>query len=162
MMRRAILATALALLVGVGPMSAGQAHQNHRHGANAAKFGLKFRFSTMQALSIHMALLAAEARGEIKLTDARRRAHGGAVEALSLLIVDLFQDETWQRTRAKQEIWIDWEGFAAAARALEKASATLAAATSGDDPATVKAAIEATGKSCSSCHKAFRKPKRRQ
>ncbi len=153
------LVLALVLLLGAGPMSAGQAHEGHRHQGGIAKFGLKFRLSTMQAMGVHMGLLLAETRGEIELDAARRRTHGAAVHALSRLLVDLFQNETWQRTRAKREIWLDWEKFAASVQAMETASGKLALTTTGDDLDAVKAAIDATGQQCTCCHKAFRKPK---
>ena len=144
-------------LLAVGP---GEAHQGHGHKAGVAEFGLRFRTSTMQALSIHMGLLAAEKKGEIELAPEDRRAHGEAVRALSGLVVDLFQQDTSARTRAKPEIWREWERFAAMSKALEAASEGLAVATAGEDRARFDAAIDAVGTACGACHKAFRKPRR--
>ena len=148
----------LALLVAVVP---GSAHQGHKHRDDVAKFGLRFRISTMQALSIHMGLLAAEKKGEIKLTASDRAAHGAAVRALSGLVIDLFQEDTSERTRSKPQIWSDWDGFAARARDMETAAATLADATAGDDRGAIDSAIDAVGKTCGGCHKPYRRPRLR-
>lgn len=60
--------------------------------------------------------------------------------------------ETW----ARPEIWSDPEGFKAASEADAKAMAALAAST---DEASFRAAGEALGSSCGSCHDKFRRPK---
>lgn len=54
-------------------------------------------------------------------------------------------------TRAKPEIWTDWEKFQAASKDLEEATRKVA---NGD----LGAAAD-VGKSCGGCHKAFRGPK---
>ncbi len=158
------LATALAALVAGALLlvSTGEAHQGHQHKEGVAKFGLRFRTSTMQALSIHMGVLAAEKKGELTLTPADRAAHGAAVRALSGLVVDLFQQDTSARTRSKPEIWTDWDTFAARARDMDVAAETLATATAASDRTASDAAIDAVGKTCSGCHKPFRKPRHRR
>ena len=116
----------------------------------------------MQALSIHMGLLAAEKKGDIELVDDDRQVHGQAVRTLSALLVDLFQQDTSARTRAKAEIWTDWDRFAARSEDLERAASKLAEATAGGDRAAINSAIEAVGAACGACHKAFRTPRRRR
>ena len=152
-----IWAIVLAALLGAIAAPAANAHQGHAH---AGKYSFKFRLSTMQALSIHMALLLAEIRGEATLTPERRQAHGAAVQALSSLLVDLFQDETWRRSRSKREIWTDWEGFSKRARAFEARAKDLSRAARTGDPAQITAKLDLTAAACTGCHKAYRKPKR--
>ena len=139
----------------------GEAHIGHRHASGASKFGLKFRLSTMQALGVHLGLLLSESRGEVVLDDTRRRVHAEAVHALSLLIVDLFQDETWQRTRAKREIWQDWQGFAEKAKEMETASVALVRIVASGRAEAFGSQLTATGERCNACHKAYRKPRGR-
>ena len=158
---------ALSLVAAIVALSAlaaspGRAHPGHRHPDGVAEFGLRFRTSTMQALSIHMGLLAAEKKGDIELVADDRRVHGQAVRTLSALLVDLFQHDTSARTRAKAEIWTEWDRFAAMTEDLETAANKLAEATVGRERAAIDAAIEAVGAACGACHKAFRKPRRRR
>ena len=115
----------------------------------------------MQALGVHLGLLLSESRGEVVLDDTRRRVHAEAVHALSLLIVDLFQDETWQRTRAKREIWQDWQGFAEKAKEMETASVALVRIVASGRAEAVGNQLTATGERCTACHKAYRKPRGR-
>ena len=59
-------------------------------------------------------------------------------------------------TRAKDEIWTDSAGFAAAGMAYVKAKAAIEATS---DEASFKAAFPALGKACQDCHEKFRTPK---
>ncbi len=157
----ASLVLAVVVVLAVLAANRGEAHVGHGHREDVAKFGLRFRTSTMQAMSIHMGLLAAEKKGDITLEAADRKAHGEAVRALSILVVDLFQRDTSDHTRSKPEIWSEWDRFAAMSKALEMASIRLAEATRGGEGARIGAAVDAVGKACGACHKAFRKPRRR-
>lgn len=62
-------------------------------------------------------------------------------------------------TRAKPEIWSDWDGFLAANAKLEQAAEAIAAAVAGQDQAALGAAMGAAGQACGGCHKPFRTPK---
>jgi len=63
-----------------------------------------------------------------------------------------------EKTRAKPEIWSDWAGFEAKAKALDDAATVLTAAAAGNDLAAIKAAAGDVGKACKACHEAYRGP----
>ena len=62
-------------------------------------------------------------------------------------------------TRAKADIWKDWEKFQASTKALVVAANNFANWSQMADASTMKSAAGAIGKSCGGCHKAFRGPK---
>jgi cytochrome c556 len=69
-------------------------------------------------------------------------------------------------SRAKAEIWQDWESFTATAKQAQDAALALLALTKDADEHAVaqEQIVEATkalGQACKSCHKKFRIPKRR-
>jgi cytochrome c556 len=71
------------------------------------------------------------------------------------------------KSRAKAEIWQDWNGFAAAAKQLEDAATDLMQLTKNADKAGVNsaqvgAAIKAIGGACKNCHDKFRVPKKKK
>ena len=94
---------------------------------------------------------------------------GDAEHALAAQIVDvaarmpaLFETPNagHNNNRAKPEIWTDWSGFSAKIDEFQKASADLATALKGTDPAAWSAALQAAGRSCASCHRPYRTPRR--
>jgi len=65
---------------------------------------------------------------------------------------------THPNSRAKDEIWTDWQGFEEDASALSKAAAELGqAAQSGQDVGPVSRRMF---EACKSCHQRFRKPEK--
>ncbi len=63
-------------------------------------------------------------------------------------------------TRAKAEIWSDWDKFVAAAQDMENRSALLLAAARAGDDTQIRNAFGPLGQTCGSCHKPFRGPKK--
>ena len=59
-------------------------------------------------------------------------------------------------TDAKPDIWMDWDDFEAKFRDLQKATDQLAAAAGTGDRETIGKQFGATGKTCKSCHKAYK------
>ena len=71
------------------------------------------------------------------------------------------------KSRAKAEIWQDWNGFTADAKQLEDAATKLMQLTENADKmgatsAQVNTAVKAVGEACKSCHKKFRAPKKKK
>ena len=64
-------------------------------------------------------------------------------------------------SRAKAAIWEKWDEFAKDAEAAKTAAGDLAAAAAAKDAAAVEEKAKVLGKSCSSCHKTFRAPKKK-
>lgn len=75
-------------------------------------------------------------------------------------VLDLFRkDRTAEKTKAKAEIWENWDEFGNNPRKVKKAAGELAdAARTRDDQAITKK-VKALGDACASCHKAFRAQK---
>ena len=64
------------------------------------------------------------------------------------------------KTRAKPEIWTDWNGFYAKTQNLKKLAQGLEKAATTRDKTQIAAAFKKMGKEgCSACHKKFRGPK---
>jgi len=68
-------------------------------------------------------------------------------------------DEGITDTRAKAEIWTQWDAFLVEAKALEDAGNAASAAVTAKDVAALGAALEQAGAACGGCHKPFRAPK---
>lgn len=62
-------------------------------------------------------------------------------------------------TRAKPEIWSDWDGFKKAISANYNAAIELAKIADSGDVAKTFAGLKALGKTCGGCHKPYRVPK---
>ena len=85
---------------------------------------------------------------------------GSRLEMLAPMIPEVFAADTRKagnvKTKAREGIWTNAADFKAKADELTKASNGLAAAAkSGDQGATMKAAV-AVGKACSGCHDNYR------
>ncbi|HUN52728.1 MAG TPA: cytochrome c [Candidatus Sulfotelmatobacter sp.] len=59
-------------------------------------------------------------------------------------------------SRAKPEIWQNFEDFKVKAKALETATAELAEILKKDDPAAVQAQLRKVGNACGGCHTVYR------
>ncbi|MBI4523347.1 MAG: cytochrome c [Deltaproteobacteria bacterium] len=75
-------------------------------------------------------------------------------------ITDHFpKGSTAGKTKAKAEIWDQWDDFGKKAKNLRKAASELADAAKSGDEGAVKVKVKAVSESCSGCHKAFRAEK---
>ena len=63
-----------------------------------------------------------------------------------------------EKTRAKPEIWSDWAGFEAKAKAFDDAAALLTTAAASNDLGAIKTAAGEVGKACKACHESYRGP----
>ncbi|MCR9174567.1 MAG: cytochrome c [Alphaproteobacteria bacterium] len=89
------------------------------------------------------------------------QAAAESVAAFAAKIPDLFPEGTGGgETRAKDEIWSDWQGFVAAAEANEQAALKLASAAESGVASDIAAAQKALGESCGACHDKYRLPKK--
>jgi len=117
------------------------------------------RVMVMKGIAGHMKALAAVAKGEAQ-ADAGTPVHGQAIQELSLTVRFLWPEGSGgANTRAKDEIWQQWDKFMAANDAFKHAAPKLAAAAKTGDRAQIGAALGEVGKTCGGCHKPFRKPK---
>lgn len=83
------------------------------------------------------------------------------VAATAHRLLDLFPaDSAGGESRAKPEIWQDWNGFIAASDRFAAAARSLAAAAHKNQPDAFADALTATAKTCKACHKTYRLPKK--
>lgn len=117
------------------------------------------RVLIMKGIAGHMKALGAVAKGEAA-ADAATAVHGQAIQELALSVRFLWPEGSGgANTRAKDEIWQQWDKFMAASDAFKDAAPQLAAAAKTGDRGQIGAALGAVGKTCGGCHKPFRKPK---
>ncbi|WP_298835986.1 cytochrome c [uncultured Roseobacter sp.] len=149
------LVAALAVTATVGT-AFGDGHAN-------ADPAIKARQAQMSLVAYNMGILGAMAKGETEFsTETATAAAESLAKVAKLDRSILWTDGTVQGevpgTRAKAEIWTDAAGFEKAAVGLETAADGLVVA-AGQDLDALRAAMQAAGASCGTCHKAYRGPK---
>lgn len=133
-------------------------------GAAHAEGPVELRVQAMKDTGAAMRVLAKAAKGESEISMLQGLA-AKKVEQTGKTTPTMFAPGTGPnnpgigKTRAKPEIWSDWAGFTAQAKALEDAGAALIAAVEAGDRAALGAALDQAGKTCSGCHKPYRAPK---
>ncbi|WP_375227663.1 c-type cytochrome [Roseobacter sp. S98] len=124
---------------------------------------VKARNAQMSLIAYNMGILGAMAKGETEFsTETATAAATSLAKVAKLDRSILWTEGTVQGdvpgTRAKAEIWSDAAGFEKAAVGLETAADGLVAA-AGQDLDALRAAMQAAGASCGTCHKAYRGPR---
>lgn len=127
-----------------------------------AAHSVKLRQSLFELMGWNMGPVGGMLRNRVEFNAATVQKSAERMEQLSLMIPDLFQNDTSKftaETEALPGIWTSKADFNAKAAEMTRAAQALsAAAKTGDKEATLKAA-GALGKSCSSCHDTFREKK---
>jgi cytochrome c556 len=155
--------TALALTAGLGLTAAGAAPGADPSSATASPGGkallarqahFKDQGATFKAIS-----------DEIRKDASDKAAMASDAAKLKALAADLptwfpkgSGPETGLPTAAKPEIWMDADGFAAAAAKLQDETAKLATVSTGGDADAIKAQFRATAAACKNCHDKYRAP----
>lgn len=145
---KSLLGTTLVMLLLSGPAWAqeGQGHIKYRQNLMSSVGGstgaaadiLKYRLSFLSNIETHAKNIAADAK----------------------LISSAFREKVDEgATDSKANIWSEWGDFEEAIRNLETAAANLARAGADADLTQIATSMKALGRSCSGCHKQFRKPK---
>jgi cytochrome c556 len=85
-----------------------------------------------------------------------------AIHQTSMMLKELFKGgETGDpKSRAKPEIWSDWNDFEAKIEELQETSEKLVAATKTGDVEQITVAAKAAGGACGGCHKLYRTEKK--
>ena len=138
---------AATLAVGVGAWAADQPADQ-----------IKYRQAVMRSVGGHMGAIGAIVKGEISQPD-HLSGHANAIADMAELAVDIFppSSASGAETRAKPEIWADWDDFLEKAEAFRLASANFARVVDdGGDRAAIAAAFGDMGKSCGGCHRPYR------
>ena len=118
---------------------------------------IKYRQNVMKSTAGHMGAIVDILKNGLSLK-AHVSDHAHSMLQNSRMTLSMFPKGSGKgRTKSKQAIWGKWSEFESAANDFELESAKLAeVAESGDMEALAKQ-VRATGKTCSGCHKNFRK-----
>jgi len=148
---RAAAPFAVAIALGLGPLGLNDAQAHDEKDP---------RHMAMESLSKNMEALS---------RSLRQGPPGDAEHARAAELIDvanrmpaLFETPNpgENNNRAKPEIWSDWAGFSAKIDEFRDATGALAAALKADDPAAWSGALQTVGRSCASCHRPYRTPRR--
>jgi cytochrome c556 len=86
--------------------------------------------------------------------------HARALDEIAQMIPSAFPEGSdFGETSAKDNVWSDADGFAAAAKKSREATAALVKAAESGDTQQVGQAMAAVGDSCKGCHQEYRKKK---
>lgn len=159
-MRRLVLAAALFISTSIaaGSIAAGLSGPLQ---AAEPKATVDLRNAVMWSIATHLNQI----KGAVTTADVKTvAAHAAALKALAPHVPTMFPEGTGPdviKSRAKAEIWTNWDGFVeASAKMQERAAALEVLAKEGaDGPALVAGFAQLGKEGCGTCHKAFRAPK---
>jgi len=130
----------------------------HGDGHAGTPFGV--RDAVMHMIGAHMKHLGDVAKGDAEM-DASTLTHAQSLNALALTVPYLFPDEGSipDGSRAKPEIWSDWDGFLEVSAAFAAATPGVITAVESGDASQIGPALGAVGQTCGGCHDDYRGPK---
>ena len=148
-MRKRIILTAVAMLLFI--FFYGTSSLADSHGI------IKYRQNVMKSTAGHMGAIVDILKNGLPI-EAHVVDHARSMLQNSRMTLSMFPKGSGKgRTKSKQSIWKNWSEFESAANDFERESAKLSeVAESGDMEALAKQ-VRATGKTCSGCHRNFRK-----
>ena len=118
---------------------------------------IKYRQNVMKSTAGHMGAIVDILKNRLPL-ETHIVDHARSMLQISRMILSIFPEGSGKgRTKSKQAIWKNWSEFESAANNFERESAKLSeVAESGNMEALAKQ-VRSTGKTCSGCHRNFRK-----
>jgi cytochrome c556 len=149
-MKKSILATGVALAMGVGIAADAMAQAK-------PEVLVAQRQAAMKLQGKYLGPIGAMLKGAAPYNADVVAINATFLENLARMPWDGFQPSTsGEKSAAKPEVYKDTAKFKAAADALEAATAKLGAAARAKDEAGVKANFGAVAKACGACHDDFR------
>jgi len=154
------------VLISVGVMAGGLhslggpsfGHENHPTHMPDPQQTVAFRTYLMENIGAN----AKEMKGKIdagQLAEAKMNA--AAIALHSTRIADLFPEgSSKDSSRAKAEIWQNWDAFLASATELSTEADALAVAAGENNATSAKEHMQKVFGTCKGCHDQFRKPER--
>lgn len=123
---------------------------------------VKARQDVMSLRGFYLGQMFGMAKGEVDYSPESAQKAADSLAALLTLDMSAMwpagtDNESMDGTRAKANIWADYEGVIKIAGELNTAVADLQAA-AGTDLDALKAALGPVGAACTACHKAYRAP----
>ena len=118
---------------------------------------IKYRQNVMKSVSGHMGAIVDILKNGLPLKD-HIVDHALSMQQISRMTLSMFPEGSGKgRTKTKQVIWEQWSEFESAASDFERESIKLVEVAQSGDMEALSKQVRATGKTCSGCHRNFRK-----
>ena len=118
---------------------------------------IKYRQNVMKSVSGHMGAIVDILKNRLPLKN-HIVDHARSMQQISRMTLSMFPEGSNKgRTKSKQVIWEQWSEFESAAIDFEQESIKLVEVAQSGDMEALSKQVRATGKTCSGCHKNFRK-----
>ena len=118
---------------------------------------IKYRQNVMKSTAGHMGAIVDILKNGLPL-EAHVADHARSMLQNSRMTLSMFPKGSGKgRTKSKQSIWKNWSEFESAANNFEQESAKLYEVAKSGDMEVLAKQVRATGKTCSGCHRNFRK-----
>ena len=118
---------------------------------------IKYRQNVMKSVSGHMGAIVDILKNGLPLKD-HIVDHALSMQQISRMTLSMFPESSSKgRTKSKQVIWEQWSEFESAASDFERESIKLVEVAQSGDMEALSKQVRATGKTCSGCHRNFRK-----
>ena len=118
---------------------------------------IAYRKSGMKAIGGHTGALVSIVKGGLKEYQDNLLHHTRSIHEASRTVTAMFPQGTDSgKTRAKLEIWNEWNKFEKLAAGMERESAKLVELAESGKFSEFAKSVSALGRSCKGCHKRFR------
>ena len=118
---------------------------------------IKYRQNVMKSVSGHMGAIVDILKNDLPLKD-HIVDHALSMQQISRMTLSMFPEGSGKgRTKSKQVIWGKWSEFESAAGDFERESIKLVEVAQSGNMEALSKQVRATGKTCSGCHRNFRK-----
>ena len=118
---------------------------------------IKYRQNVMKSVSGHMGAIVDILKNGLPLKD-HIVDHALSMQQISRMTLSMFPEGSGKgRTKSKQVIWEKWSEFESATIDFERESIKLVEVAQSGDMEALSRQVRATGKTCSGCHRNFRK-----
>ncbi len=118
---------------------------------------VKYRKNVMKSTAGHMGAIVGILKNKLPL-ESHIVYHASSLLQISKMTLSMFPEGSGKgRTKSKQAIWKKWSEFESAANDFERESSKLTELAKSGDMEAVSKQVKSTGKTCSGCHRNFRK-----
>jgi len=118
---------------------------------------IKYRQNVMKSTAGHMGAIVDILKNRLPL-ESHIVDHARSILQISRMILAMFPEGSGKgRTKSKQAIWENWSEFESVANDFERESVKLIEVAERGDIEALAKQVKATGKTCSGCHRNFRK-----
>ena len=118
---------------------------------------IKYRQNVMKSVSGHMGAIVDILKNGLPLKD-HIVDHARSMQQISRMTLSMFPEGSGKgQTKSKQVIWEKWSEFESAASDFERESIKLVEVAQSGNMEALSKQVRATGKTCSGCHRNFRK-----